>query len=198
MTYFVQQHVNEIFHVTFTVSALQVSKLTTRIPFTAPASARPSTISSKIPRPLLPLCIGHLQIPVPRMKHSSTISKLPHRSKPTGSSNVELASSPSDASIPAGPLSALEHSPFRRLPAKIRREILAMALKQEDDLIFTASWWQCSHNGTPASKRLSLRATCRQIYRETEALFFGLNDINLDYLISSKSGVQDTIGVALA
>lgn len=132
------------------------------------------------------------------MKHSSTISKLPHRDKPTDSSDVQIPSSPSDVLISAGPLNALEYSRFRRLPAEIRREIFAMALKQDDGLIFTASSWQCSRNGTPASKCLSLRGTCRQIYRETEGLVFGINDINLDYLISSESGEMQKRNTQLA
>lgn len=123
------------------------------------------------------------------MEHSSTASKAQHHKQPTDCLDVEVPTSPSDASIPTGPLDALEHSPFRRLPAELRREIFAIALKQEDGLVFAASSWQCSRDGTPAAKLLNLRATCRQIYRETEGLFFGINDIHLNHLnvVGSKA-----------
>lgn len=132
------------------------------------------------------------------MEHPSTTSEAQHHKRAPDCLDVEIPTSLSDTSVPAAPLDALEDSPFRRLPAELRREIFAITLKQEDGLVFAASSWQCLRDGTPASKLLNLRATCRQIYHETKGMFFGINGIHLNHLNVKGSKARRTRMTELA
>jgi hypothetical protein len=77
---------------------------------------------------------------------------------------------------------ALEHSPLRRLPRELRDKIYSMIFTQPHGLVCRFFSWSPSHDGTPVSQALNIRATCKQIHAETESMFFVLNDISIDLL----------------
>lgn len=79
------------------------------------------------------------------------------------------------------PVDALQHSPLRRLPPELRLKIFTFALKQDGGLTFDRVSYRPLSDQTPVSQALNLRATCKQIRRETEGVFFAANEITLIY-----------------